>query len=39
MTYPAFTDGTTSFPGITVALNSINTFQVPTFKDNDGDSV
>lgn len=34
---PVFTDGTTSFAGLTVALNSNKTFSVPLFSDPDGD--
>lgn len=39
MTKPAFTDGTTSFPPITVALGSTNSFLVPSFSDVDQDTV
>lgn len=39
MSKPAFTDGTNSFSGLTVALNSIKSFNVPPFNDADMDTV
>lgn len=39
MTKPAFDNGTTLFPDVTVALNSVKSFSVPSFSDVDLDSV
>lgn len=39
MSKPVFNDGTTSFLGLTLSLNSIKSFPVPSFSDPDGDIV